>query len=101
MIVEILLTTMLYSEVPMNKKEEKLLRWLVRILFWAFLATILLQWIAGMAVHGLSPLVFLLLWIAQWRLFYIRGMFPGKIYTFIYLLVAVLTVVIALRQIYH
>lgn len=82
-----------------KRREEKLLRFLVRILFLIFLASIVLHFLVDLSIPGFSPLAFCLFWLSQWRLFYIRGLFPGKIYTFIYLLIAVLSLFIAFNQI--
>ena len=76
------------------------LRWGIRILVFLFIVVLFLRFLMYITVPGLIPVIFFLVWIMQWRLFYIRGMFPGKIYTFIYLLVSVLACIIAIRQIF-
>lgn len=84
----------------MDKRlEENLLRWMIRILIVIFLILIVLRLMNIFSVPGLNPIVFFLIWVAQWRLFYIRGVFPGKIYTFIYSLIALLAAILAVRQI--
>ena len=79
--------------------EELLLRWGIRVFVLLFIVILLLRFLVSVTVPGLIPAIFFLIWIMQWRLFYIRGMFPGKIYTFIYLLVSALACLTAIRQI--
>ena len=82
-----------------KEREEKLLRWMIRILVLTFVAILVLGFGFTRIVPGLVPALFCLIWILQWRLFYIRGLFPGRIYTFLYLLIAILSLVIAISQI--
>ena len=82
-----------------KEREEKLLRWMIRILVLTFVAILVLGFGFKQIVPGLVPALFCLIWILQWRLFYIRGLFPGRIYTFLYLLIAILSLVIAISQI--
>jgi len=84
----------------MDKRlEELLLRWGIRVFVLLFIVILLLYLLASITIPGLISAIFFLIWIMQWRLFYIRGMFPGKIYTFIYLLVSVLACITAIQQI--
>ena len=84
----------------MDKRlEELLLRWGIRVFVLLFIIILLLYLLASITIPGLISAIFFLIWIMQWRLFYIRGMFPGKIYTFIYLLVSVLACITAIQQI--
>ena len=84
----------------MDKRlEELLLRWGIRVFVLLFIVISLLYLLASITIPGLISAIFFLIWIMQWRLFYIRGMFPGKIYTFIYLLVSVLACITAIQQI--
>ena len=83
----------------MDKRlEELLLRWGIRVFVLLFIVILLLYLLASITIPGLISAIFFLIWIMQWRLFYIRGMFPGKIYTFIYLLVSVLACITAIQQ---
>lgn len=82
-----------------KQKEEKILRVVVRFFVGVLISVIVLNLMGRDIPPGITPLSFFLCWIAQWRLFHIRGLFPGGIYTFIYLLIAVLTFVIAANQI--
>jgi len=84
----------------MDKRlEELLLRWGIRVFVLLFIVILLLYFLVSITIPGLISAIFFLIWIMQWRLFYIRGMFPGKIYTFIYLLVSVLACITAIQQI--
>lgn len=84
----------------MDKRlEELLLRWGIRVFVLFFIVILFLYLLASITIPGLISAIFFLIWIMQWRLFYIRGMFPGKIYTFIYLLVSVLACITAIQQI--
>ena len=82
-----------------KEREEKLLRWMIRILVLTFVAILVMGFGFKQIVPGLVPALFCLIWILQWRLFYIRGLFPGRIYTFLYLLIVILSLVIAISQI--
>ena len=83
----------------MDKRlEELLLRWGIRVFVLLFIVILFLYLLASITIPGLISAIFFLIWIMQWRLFYIRGMFPGKIYTFIYLLVSVLACITAIQQ---
>ena len=83
----------------MDKRlEENLLRWGIRLLVLVFGILLLLKFILSFVIPGLIPAAFFLIWTAQWRLFYIRGVFPGKIYTLIYALVALVSLMSAIRQ---
>ena len=84
----------------MDKRlEELLLRWGIRVFVLLFIVILLLYFLVSITIPGLISAIFFLIWIMQWRLFYIRGMFPGKIYTFIYLLVSVLACITAIQKI--
>lgn len=82
-----------------KQREEKLLRWAIRILFVSYTIILFLKIVFSVNLPGVIALGFCLIWVLQWRLFYIRGLFPGKIYTFIYLLITILPLIIAFSQI--
>lgn len=79
--------------------EERILHLLIVAFLLLAAVFILLKWLMGVYIPGLVPASFAIFWVSQWRLFYIRGLFPGKIYTFIYGLVLALSIVTLITQI--
>lgn len=82
-----------------KRAEERILHVLIVVFLLLAAVFLLLKWLMGIYVPGLVPAAFAIFWVSQWRLFYIRGLFPGKIYTLIYGLVLALSIVTLITQI--